>query len=213
MNRGPSRRTPARTRAAGRSAPASAADRGRGEPSHAVWQRAVIFAQRAHRHQTRDDGVTPYASHVLRVALTVRHVFGCDDELALVSAILHDTIEDTPTDFDDIAEQFGPDIAVCVAALTKNMLLPEGEREVEYGRRLGAAPWQARLVKLADVFDNLSDLTHPDAPRPSAERLRKMLAKCAQAINLARADESRPHVARAIAAVESLVAASRRTPA
>ncbi|MCA9299128.1 MAG: bifunctional (p)ppGpp synthetase/guanosine-3',5'-bis(diphosphate) 3'-pyrophosphohydrolase, partial [Phycisphaerales bacterium] len=88
-----------------------------------MFQRAASFAARRHRHQLRKDGHTPYVAHVYRVAMTVRHVFGCDDLATLAAAVLHDTIEDTDTDFDDIEEAFGTEVALLVAALTKNMLL------------------------------------------------------------------------------------------
>jgi guanosine-3',5'-bis(diphosphate) 3'-pyrophosphohydrolase len=148
-----------------------------------LWQHAAAFAARAHEHQHRKDGVTPYVSHCVRVALTLRHVFDCDDEVALTAAILHDTIEDTGADYDEIHEAFGPAVADCVAALTKNMTLPESEREPDYDRRLGQADWRARLVKLADVYDNLSDLSRP-------QKLPKMLDKCRRAIALAEPDAS-----------------------
>src|SRR5262245_58512747 len=88
---------------------------------------AVSFAARAHRHQVRKDGQTPYAAHPFRVCLIVRHVFGIDDPEYLTAALLHDTIEDTTTDFDDIQERFGPRVAGSVAALTKDMRLPEAD--------------------------------------------------------------------------------------
>ena len=68
---------------------------------------AVAFAARAHQHQLRKDNQTPYASHPFRVCLIVRHVFGIDDPEPLTAAVLHDTIEDTPTDYDDLQERFG----------------------------------------------------------------------------------------------------------
>jgi (p)ppGpp synthase/HD superfamily hydrolase len=52
------------------------------------------------------------------VALTVRQVFGVDDEVALAAALLHDTIEDATTDYDDLIEAFGREVAEAVAALT-----------------------------------------------------------------------------------------------
>lgn len=122
-----------------------------------VWQMAVSFAAHAHRHQIRKDGKTPYFAHPVRVAFTVRDVFGCEDEVALAAALLHDTIEDTTTDYDDLAERFGSAIADCVAALTKNPTLPEHLREPAYDAGLAASMWQARLVKLADVYDNFHD--------------------------------------------------------
>jgi guanosine-3',5'-bis(diphosphate) 3'-pyrophosphohydrolase len=118
---------------------------------------AVAFAARAHRGQLRKDGVTPYVSHVFRVCLVVRHVFGFDDTRMLVAALLHDTIEDTTTDRDDIIERFGPEVAGWVASLSKDKRLPDDERERKYREGLCAAPWQVQVCKLADVYDNLMD--------------------------------------------------------
>jgi (p)ppGpp synthase/HD superfamily hydrolase len=121
---------------------------------------AVGFAARAHRGQLRKDQETPYASHVFRVCLILRHVFGFDDPRMLTAAILHDTVEDTTTDHDDLQERFGADVANWVAALTKDKRLPEDEREAAYVAQLVQAPWQVKACKLADVFDNLMDSTH-----------------------------------------------------
>src|SRR5713226_1016830 len=90
---------------------------------------AVSFAARAHRHQLRKDGQTPYVAHVFRVCLIVRHVFGIDDPHALMAAALHDTIEDTNTDFDDLEETFGREVAEWAATLCKDTRRPETERE------------------------------------------------------------------------------------
>jgi guanosine-3',5'-bis(diphosphate) 3'-pyrophosphohydrolase len=118
---------------------------------------AVSFAARAHDGQKRKDGCTPYASHVFRVCLVLRHVFGIDDSSVMLAAVLHDTIEDTTTDFDDLEERFGANVAQWVAALSKDKRLPEPEREDAYVDALQRAPWQVKLCKLADVYDNLSD--------------------------------------------------------
>jgi guanosine-3',5'-bis(diphosphate) 3'-pyrophosphohydrolase len=126
------------------------------DPNDIVFQ-AAAFAARAHRHQVRKDHETPYVSHVYRVCLVVRQVFGFDDPRMLAAALLHDTIEDTSTDCDDIIEKFGDDVAAWVAALTKDMRLSEEPREAEYKRRLAAAPWQVKACKLADIYDNLGD--------------------------------------------------------
>src|SRR5215212_5062604 len=90
---------------------------------------AASFAARAHDGQYRKDGETPYAAHPFRVCLVVRDVFGFDDPHMLIAALLHDTIEDTTTDRDDIDETFGERVGKWVAALTKNATLPYAERE------------------------------------------------------------------------------------
>lgn len=166
-------------------------------------QDAASFAARAHRNQLRKDGKTPYIAHVYRVAMTVRHVFGCDDRAAIVAAILHDTIEDTTTDYDDVAERFGSPIADMVAALTKNMALPERQREAEYEARLAAADWRVRLVKLADTYDNFFDA---NSDRDSGGPEPKHFVRCEKAIRLAQADAPKHAlVARAIGTVRSVL--------
>ncbi len=139
---------------------------------------AASFAARAHRHQLRKDGQTPYAAHPFRVCLVVRHVFGIDDPEILTAALLHDTIEDTTTDFDDLEEKFGARIAGWVGALSKDMRRPDAEREAAYVATLAAAEPAVKIVKLADLFDNLTDSRHlaPAARRRTAERSRKYLA-------------------------------------
>lgn len=121
---------------------------------------AASFAARAHRDQVRKDGITPYAAHPFRVCLIVRHVFGIDDADFLTAALLHDTIEDTPTDYDDLAQKFGDRVAGWVGALSKDMRLPEAEREAAYIAKLTAAEPGVKIAKLADIFDNLTDSRH-----------------------------------------------------
>lgn len=143
-----------------------------------AWQRAVSFAALAHQGQTRKDGRTPYIAHPLRVTLIVRHLFAIDDETALVAAILHDTIEDTTTDYDDLLERFGREAADAVAALTKDARLSEADREAAYDRGLSAASWQARAVKLADVYDNFCDAVD-DAKRGKLREKAQRAIACA----------------------------------
>jgi (p)ppGpp synthase/HD superfamily hydrolase len=139
---------------------------------------AIAFAARAHRHQLRKDGQTPYASHVFRVCLILRHVFDLADERILTAAVLHDTLEDTTTDYDDLHEHFGTQVAGWVAALSKDKRLPEEERETAYMAGLAKAPWQVKACKLADMFDNLIDSTHlrPEQRAKTGRRLRAYLS-------------------------------------
>jgi (p)ppGpp synthase/HD superfamily hydrolase len=141
-----------------------------------MWQRAAAMAARFHDGQMRKDGRTPYIAHPCRVAMTVRDVFGVDDPVALAAALLHDVIEDTTADYDDLKGEFGREVADTVAALTKDMRLPEKEREVEYDRQLQAARWQARLVKLADVSDNVSDCLDEEMRRNAVDKACRALA-------------------------------------
>ena len=170
-----------------------------------LWQLASQFAARQHRHQIRKDGLTPYFSHVVRVAFTVSQLFGCHDEVVVCMALLHDTIEDTTTDYDDLESNFGSTIADGVAALTKNMALKESEREAEYDARLAKADWRVRLVKLADTYDNFCDCVNHPAHLVEEKRL-EAIDKCRRAIALAGHDAAdNPSSARAIRLVEALI--------
>ena len=120
-----------------------------------LWQEALSFAARAHNGQIRKDGQTPYVAHSARTAMTISCLFGETDERILAAALLHDAIEDCPVDFDDIHELFGREVADIVACLTKDMRMIEPEREQAYHDQLAAGPWEARLIKLADTYDNL----------------------------------------------------------
>lgn len=138
---------------------------------------AASFAARAHRHQLRKDRETPYSAHPFRVCLIVRHVFGIDDPEVLAAALLHDTIEDTTTDRDDLIEHFGPRVADWVSVLSKDKRLADDERETDYMEGLANAPLPVKLCKLADIFDNLMDSAHLSAANKSKTvvRTRKYL--------------------------------------
>lgn len=170
-----------------------------------LWQDAASFAARSHRNQVRKDGRTPYFAHCVRVAFTISQVFGCDDEVAITAALLHDTIEDTTTDYEDISEHFGEEVAEIVAAVTKNMALPEKEREREYDERLSKADWRARLIKLGDTYDNLCDaVTVPQ--EEAAKRKRESRERAERALELAKADAGNACVDRAVGALKKLLA-------
>ncbi len=145
---------------------------------------AIAFAARAHRHQVRKDGQTPYVSHVFRVCLIVRHLFGIDHEQVLMAAVLHDTIEDTTTDFDDIEEHFGAEVARWVSAVSKDKRLRDDEREAAYCRGLSESPWQVRVCKLADIYDNLTDSKSLPAERQERSLARSLPYFDALRINL-----------------------------
>jgi guanosine-3',5'-bis(diphosphate) 3'-pyrophosphohydrolase len=165
---------------------------------------AIAFAARAHHGQFRKDRETPYVSHVFRVCFIVRDLFGFDDARMLLAAILHDTIEDTTTDCDDISERYGPEVARWVGYLTKDKRLPDDERERGYIDGLLQAPWEVQVCKLADIFDNLSDL--PQLPK---ERRGHALARAEQyfaALQQVQAAEVR----RPLALVQQLIEQARQ---
>jgi guanosine-3',5'-bis(diphosphate) 3'-pyrophosphohydrolase len=152
-----------------------------------LWQEAAAFAARAHRHHLRRDNLTPYVSHPVRVAMTVACVFGFNDETILAAALLHDTLEDTRADYDDLLQRFGKKVADIVAVLSKDKRLVESAREKAYDEQLAAGPWQARLIKLADVYDNLQDCATAESRRKQLMRVQRALKLSAKDSQLAEA--------------------------
>jgi len=122
-----------------------------------IVSRAISFAAERHVGQLRKNGKTPYFAHPVRVMTIVLREFGENDPETLATAVLHDTIEDTTTDFDDIAREFGRPVAEAVGFLTKDKRLPEVEREESYFEGLARSSRAVRLVKIADTLDNLRD--------------------------------------------------------
>jgi guanosine-3',5'-bis(diphosphate) 3'-pyrophosphohydrolase len=79
--------------------------------SLAVYTKSVDFAARKHRDQRRLDGhKTPYINHPIGVAFILTSEGGIADLSVLQAAILHDTVEDTDTSFDEIEAEFGKEV-------------------------------------------------------------------------------------------------------
>ncbi|MCP3904284.1 MAG: HD domain-containing protein [Planctomycetes bacterium] len=143
-------------------------------PMPHLWHHAAAKSAHAHLNQVRRDGTTPYAAHPGRVALTIAVVFGVTDETILAAAYLHDVIEDCNVDYDEVAGQFGGEVADLVAVMTKDMRLVEPEREKRYRQQLRDGPWQGRLIKLADVYDNLADAVGEASQRKTLGKAREI---------------------------------------
>ena len=76
----------------------------------------------------------------------------------IAAALLHDTVEDTDTSFDELEREFGIEIRDVVAEMTDDKSLPKAERKQ---LQIDHAPYltpRARLVKLADKIVNLTDM-------------------------------------------------------
>ncbi|HLG42033.1 MAG TPA: HD domain-containing protein [Planctomycetota bacterium] len=140
-----------------------------------LLRKAVGLAARKHQGQLRKDGQTPYVAHPIRVCLAVGQLFGVNDPKILAAAVLHDIIEDTSVDRDDLIADFGDEIAAWVAALSKDARLPEAEREEAYRKAIRAAPWQVKVIKLADTYDNLCDASAGGSPAKTRAKARAML--------------------------------------
>lgn len=119
---------------------------------------AATFAAERHRDQRRKGkDASPYINHPLALASLLAER-GERDPKVLIAALLHDTVEDTATSFEDIERVFGTEVADIVREVTDDKTLPKAERkrlQIEHAARLSR---RAKLVKLADKICNLRDI-------------------------------------------------------
>ncbi|HVL78217.1 MAG TPA: bifunctional (p)ppGpp synthetase/guanosine-3',5'-bis(diphosphate) 3'-pyrophosphohydrolase [Sphingomicrobium sp.] len=137
--------------------------------------RAYVFSMKAHGAQMRASG-DPYFSHPIEVAGILTDL-KLDDE-TIVTAILHDTIEDTVATPDEIEKLFGASVARLVDGVTKLSKIEaqsENERAAENLRKFLLAlsgDIRVLLVKLADRLHNMRTLHHI-----SSEEKRRRIAR------------------------------------
>ena len=100
--------------------------------------KAFSLAENAHQNQKRISG-DPYISHPLEVAKILTE-YKLDDSTT-ITALLHDTIEDTDLTLGEVKKQFGAEIADLVDGLTKICLLytSPSPRDVEESRMPSSA--------------------------------------------------------------------------
>jgi len=129
----------------------------------ALIRDAYAFGREMHEGQLRASG-EPYFTHPVEVAaiLTEQQM---DDE-TIVTALLHDTIEDTKSTYSDVATRFGDEVARLVDGVTKltNLELHSTKtRQAENFRKLlmaMAKDLRVLLVKLADRLHNMRTIRH-----------------------------------------------------
>jgi hypothetical protein len=135
---------------------------------------AVQLAQRRHSWQLRRGGglVVEHLREVAELAADIRHEclergLTLDDvstEQAYACGYLHDCLEDTNTDYEDVVRAAGARVAYLVAQVSMDKRLPPLPRRASYCRQIGGAPLAARIVKLADLVSNLRGLTGQEGP-------------------------------------------------
>ena len=126
-----------------------------------IVRRAHVVAMKAHHGQRRASG-EPYITHPVAVATIVAEL-GLD-EISASAALLHDAVEDTKVDLEQIRQEFGNEVAEIVDGLTKLDRLRFGSKEAQQAasmRKLFVAmarDWRVLVIKLADRMHNMRTL-------------------------------------------------------
>jgi GTP diphosphokinase / guanosine-3',5'-bis(diphosphate) 3'-diphosphatase len=156
----------------------------------AMINRAYVFSMKAHGGQKRASG-DPYYSHPIEVAGILTDL-RLDDE-TIVTAILHDTIEDTVATREEIKRLFGDGIARLVDGVTKLSKIEaqsESQRAAENLRKFLLAmsdDIRVLLVKLADRLHNMRTLgfiSNPEKRRRIARETMDIYAPLAERIGM-----------------------------
>jgi (p)ppGpp synthase/HD superfamily hydrolase len=116
---------------------------------------ALRFAFEKLGRQHRGGQDDPRIVHALRVTGIVASQFQADDRQTVLTALLHDVLEDSDATAPEIARRFGRSIADGVESLTKPTRYPKSERRRIHQEKLATAADAVVLVKLADYADNL----------------------------------------------------------
>jgi len=137
----------------------------------ALVSRAADFAARRHAGQVRKGAARdPYVNHLAEVAALLAETAEQPDAALVAAGWLHDTVEDTATEREELADAFGEQIARIVADVTDDKSLPKAERRQ---RQIETAPRKssrAKAVKIADKISNLRSLMV--SPPDNWERVR-----------------------------------------
>ncbi len=152
--------------------------------------RAYVYTVKMHGTQKRASG-DPYFSHPVEVAGLMTDLKM--DEDTIITALLHDTVEDTLTSIEDVDEKFGPEVARLVDGVTKLSKIEaqtEDERAAENLRKFLLAisdDIRVLLVKLADRLHNMRTLHYiksPEKRRRIAKETMDIYAPLAERIGM-----------------------------
>lgn len=154
-----------------------------------VIDRAIELACRAHAGQKRYSG-EEYVCHPLQVACILVEL-GMDSE-TIAAAILHDVVEDTPVELQDLTREFGGEIAELVDGVTKLNKIPSSTREeqqAENVRKMFLAmsrDIRVIIIKLADRLHNMrtSSGWEPQKRRDKAKETMDIYAPLAHRLGI-----------------------------
>ncbi len=130
--------------------------------------KALDFAARKHTDHRR-----PYINHLAEVARLLADATDGHDLDLLLAGLLHDTIEDTETTYDELVSEFGTVVADLVAAVTDDKSLEKAERKRLQVETAPNKSDRAKMIKIADKTSNLRSIAASPPKDWSTERQRE----------------------------------------
>jgi (p)ppGpp synthase/HD superfamily hydrolase len=157
---------------------------------------ALSLAARLHADDRRVR--EPYLNHLLRVAIRIIRYYGVHDVDVLTAALLHDAVEDHPSELGgldsgthtelteaalaELARRFNPRVSELVRSVTNPEYDPDRDRHEQYRAHVTESlerdPW-ARVIKVSDFTDNGVGVVHttPDKATSAATKYRPLVPK------------------------------------
>lgn len=126
-----------------------------------TYLKAWNYASTIHLGQTIPGSDISYINHLGLVSMEATAAIANDSNinnpnLLILCALLHDSIEDTPTTYEEIKNEFGTEVANGVMSLSKNEELPTKKEQMDDSlRRIRQQPKEVWMVKLCDRITNL----------------------------------------------------------
>ena len=124
-------------------------------------EKALEFATEKHKnHKRADEEKSPYIVHPIAVRHILSDVGGVEDAEVLAAALLHDTLEDTPTTREELIENFGQRVCSLVEEVSDDKTLPRlqrKQRQIDHAKKISEG---AALIKLGDKISNVTDITN-----------------------------------------------------
>jgi guanosine-3',5'-bis(diphosphate) 3'-pyrophosphohydrolase len=119
----------------------------------------MYVASEAHKNQTRKgDGGAPYINHLIEVAFLLSDVASVSDASLLQAAILHDSLEDTELNKEQLLHAFGEEVVSYIEAVSDDKTLSLSERRQKQIEHISNASDEIKLLKLADHCSNISSI-------------------------------------------------------
>lgn len=123
--------------------------------------KAVHFAAQKHGSQKRKNKrELPYILHPVEAANILVEIGKIEDEVAVIAAILHDTLEDTETKPEEIEEIFGKEVLSVVQEVTDDKSLSKEERKRLQVETAPKKSLRAKQVKIADKISNIGSVIY-----------------------------------------------------
>ena len=154
--------------------------------------KALTFAANKHRNQRRKNAdAFPYINHPISLVNILCNEVHITDINVICSALLHDTVEDTETTSEELANEFGHEISSIVMEVTDDQTITVRQKrkqlQVEHAAHISD---QAKMLKLADKISNLRDLSIDPPATWSLQRKREYFDWAKQVIDQLRGTHS-----------------------